>query len=158
MEIIRELLTLIGRVPATFWGVVFGSFFTLVGVKWTNRANDRRLQAQLSHEREMQKKEQELSLRKDVYLAAVEAMSAGIVAVNRFTDVCIPSNNITGMYYEKAPSIDKVKIIAGEETVKVLGHFMRELNTTWAQLLTRRAPLEMLKHQLDILAQQMASL
>ena len=77
---LSKLLVLVREIPATFWGVVFGSFFTLVGIKLTNRANNQRLQAQLSHERELQKKERELSLRREVYLTAVEAMSAGIVA------------------------------------------------------------------------------
>ena len=53
----------------------------------TNRASDRRLRAQLDHDRELKARERELSLRNDVYLAAAEAVSAGFYAVARFADL-----------------------------------------------------------------------
>lgn len=104
------------QVPPGLWtvtstvGVVFAAFIALRGVKHTNRENNKRQQEQLSHEREMQKIERELSLRKEVYLAAIEAMSAGIIAIKRFSDVCIPSDKLTEIYFEKTPLIDKVKL------------------------------------------------
>jgi len=70
MNIHSQLLALIERIPATFWGVVIGSFFSLGGIVIANRANDRRLREQLKHDREMRNRDRELSLRKDVYLSA----------------------------------------------------------------------------------------
>jgi hypothetical protein len=47
------------NVPATFWGVLAGSFFTLLGVWLTNRAQGRRLDRQLEHERTLKSEERE---------------------------------------------------------------------------------------------------
>src|SRR5258706_7277488 len=103
-----KLVALLGREPATFWGVVTGSFLTLIGVIATNKGNDRRLAAQLTHDREMQARERDQILRKDIYLAAAEAIQAGVSAIPRFGDLNIPHNDLLKDYTQKAPSIAKV--------------------------------------------------
>jgi hypothetical protein len=55
----RELTDLAQKIPATFWGVLAGSFFTLVGVTFTNRSNDKRLSKQLAHDRQIKAKERD---------------------------------------------------------------------------------------------------
>ena len=72
------MIELIEPIPAAFWGVVAGSFFSIFGVWLTNRSSDRRLLRQLNYDREAKAKERELTLKKDVYLSAAEAISAGI--------------------------------------------------------------------------------
>ena len=67
----------LSRVPATFWGVVAGSFFSLGGVWLSNRNSARNLKAQLDHDRATRAKEREMSMRKDIYLAAAETIAAG---------------------------------------------------------------------------------
>jgi len=141
MHLLHELLALIAKIPPTFWGVVFGAFFSLGGVVLTNRANDRRLQAQLSHERELRKKERELSLLKDVYLAAVEAIATGINTIRYFPDMSIPYDKLMVEYGKKAPAIAKVYLIGGEETVKAIVHLISELSATYLQLHAKRIPL-----------------
>jgi hypothetical protein len=152
---VSELLALIGKIPATFWGVVFGAFFSLGGVILTNRANDRRLRAQLSHERELRKKDREMSLRKDIYLAAAEAISTGITAIGQFVNMEIPNDKLTEAYVEKSPSIAKVHVIAGEETIKALAPLLSELGAAYLQLLAKRIPLALQKNQITILERQM---
>ena len=105
----------IESIPATFWGVIIGAFFSLSGVALTNRANDRRLHAQLAHDRQIKDRERELTLRKDVYLAAAEAISAGLMTVGRFADLEIPHDKLTEIYLEKSPAIAKVHVIAREK-------------------------------------------
>ena len=73
-------------VPGTFWGVFIGSFFAFGGVMLSNRASNRRLQAQFEYERELRNHDRELALRKDVYLAATEAISAGLESVAKMAD------------------------------------------------------------------------
>ena len=90
-----ELWALIEKIPASFWGVVVGAFFSLGGVALTNRATDRRQRKQLAHDREVKDRDRELSLRKDVYLAAAEAISAGFMSVSRFPNLDVPHEKIT---------------------------------------------------------------
>src|SRR5438093_10325384 len=127
MNAVTALFALIEKIPATFWGVVVGAFFALCGVALTNRANDRRLRAQLVHDRQIKDRDRELSLRKDVYLAAAEAISAGFMAVGRFPNLDLPNEEITAGYIEKSPSVAKVHVIAREETMRAVAILTGEL-------------------------------
>lgn len=158
MDILTEVLRLIEKIPATFWGVVIGSFFTLGGIVLTNRANDRRLREQLRHDRELRNRDRELSLRKDVYMSAAEAIWAGLIAVGRFGDLEIPNNKVTEAYTEKSPAIAKVHVIANEQTVRAQTNLASELNATYMRLFAKRVPLITKKVQISNLQQQIDSL
>ncbi len=128
-------------IPASFWGIVIGSFFSLGGVALTNRAGDGRLRAQFEHERLQKTKDREMALRKDVYLAAAEAVAAGINAIGRFANFDLPNDQITGNYIEKAPAISKVHVIAKTETVQAVMRFTTELGVLFLKLFARRFEL-----------------
>ena len=89
MTWLTDILALVEKIPASFWGVVFGSFLSLVGVVVSNRANDRRLRQQLAHDRELKNREREHSLRKDIYLATAEAIATGINSIGSFANLDI---------------------------------------------------------------------
>ena len=156
-SILDQLLTLIARIPAAFWGVVIGSFFSLGGIVIANRANDRRLQKQLRHDREMRNRDRELSLRKDVYLSVAEAVLAGIVVIGRIADLDIPNNKVMEAYADKAPAIAKAHVIANERTIEVLTNLVGELNAVTLRMFTKRFPLTALKTQISNLQQQISS-
>jgi len=151
MDVLTKLLELIEKIPATFWGIAIGSFFSLSGVALTNRANDRRLRAQLTHDRDMKTREREQSLRKDIYLAAAEAISAGLLAIGRFPNLDIPNDKLTDPYTDKTPSIAKVHVIATEETTKAVANFVGELSAAYLRLLTKRYPLIAEKGQITVM-------
>jgi hypothetical protein len=159
----HEFLDLLKDYPslATFFGAVATSFSALaallgviVGITLTNRGNNKRLEKQLSHERELRKKEREMSLRKDIYLVAVEAISTGITSIGQFANMEIPNDKLTEAYIEKFPSIAKVHVIAGEETIKALAPLLSELDAAYLQLLAKRIPLALQKNQITILERQ----
>jgi hypothetical protein len=62
----------------TLLGIVLGSLLTIVGVILTDASNTKRLRLQHEHERALESKERDASLRRETYL---EAISAGMVAV-----------------------------------------------------------------------------
>jgi len=157
MNILNLFLALIGKIPATFWGVVIGSFFSLGGIVIANRANDRRLRKQFKYDREMRNRDRELSLRKDVYLSAAEAVSAGITAIGRFADFEIPNNKLTEAYIDKSPAIAKAHVIANERTVAALTNLEIELSAAYLHLFAKRNPLVAQSNQISILQQQMDS-
>jgi hypothetical protein len=157
MIILTGVLRLIEKIPATFWGVVIGSFFTLGGVMLTNRANNRRLREQLRHDRELRNRDRELSLRKDVYMSAAEAIWAGLFAVGRFGDLDIPNNKITEAYMEKSPAIAKVHVIANEKILRAQTDLVSELNATYMRLFAKRVPLITQKMEISNLQQKIDS-
>lgn len=155
MNVLTNLLT---QIPATFWGIIIGASFTLattlISLISTNRANDRRLQAQLAQDRDLKNREREMALRKDIYLAAAEAAAAGLFAVSRFANLDIPHDKLTEGYLDKAPSIAKVHIIASEKTVKAVLNFSTELSAAFLRLSVKRFQLVAQKQHIEFLRAQ----
>lgn len=153
----------------TIWGIIITGVLTLGAslgsIILANEFNNRRLkeqlaqdrdlkQAELDHERDLTTREREMSLRRQVYLAAAEAASAGILAVTRFPNLDIPDEQLTEGYLAKAPSIIKVHIVAKEETVRAVTNFSAELGATFLRLFARRLPLVLQKQQIAFLRGQ----
>ena len=154
MSVLIYLLALIEMIPGTFWGVIIGGFFTLGGIILTNRARDRGIQVQLADDRKLKNREREMELRKDIYLAAAEAASAGLIAVTRFANLDTPDEKLTEDYLTKSPSIIKVHIIANEETVRAVTNFTAELGVAFLRLFAKRLPLVLQKQQIEFLRAQ----
>lgn len=136
-----NLFEMIGKVPATFFGVVFGSFVSLGGVVLSNFATDRRLREQLRHDREQIDRQRELSLKKDVYLAAAEAISCGINSISKFANLDIPNGDVTREYSDKSSAIAKVYVIARDETVSALANLTDAIDAAQLRLTAKRLPL-----------------
>lgn len=150
-----DILTLMEKIPASFWGVVVGSFLSLGGVVVSNRANDRRLRQQLAHDRELKNRERELSLRKDIYLAAAEAIATGINSIGSFANLDISNDKLTAAYIDKSPSIAKVHVIAQKDTTRAIVKLVGELGAAYLRLFARRLPLLAEKQRIAVIKDQM---
>lgn len=150
----QTILIWLDRVPATFWGVIAGSFFTLLGVFLSNRAQAHRLEQQLEHDRTLKNEERLLALRRDVYLPAAEAVSAGMMLVGRFSDLSISQEKLLGDWTEKSPAIAKANLIAEDPTVEALAKFNTELGALLFRLLSIRIPLSGKQQHANFLLEQ----
>lgn len=119
----------IERIPATFWGVLAGSFFTLLGVWFSNRAQSRRLERQLQHERLIKREERELTLKRDVYLPAAEAVFAGMALLGRLPDLSVPQERLLEDWSAKSPAIARANLVASDSTLEGLARFSASLNS-----------------------------
>jgi hypothetical protein len=156
MKFMSCIFHLIEAIPASFWGVVVGSFFSIGGIAITNRANDLRLRAQFEHEREQKTKDREMALRKEIYLDAVDAISAGMTAIGHFANLDLPDDKITNVYLEKSPAISKVHVIARTETVQALTSFTSQLVALFLTLSAQRSELRREKNTLALFDAQIA--
>lgn len=143
-------------IPASFWGVVVGSFFSIMGVAITNRASDKRLRAQFEHERESKTKDREMALRKEVFLSAAEAVLAGMNTVGRFANFDIPNDEVAQPYVEKASAIAKVHVIARTETILPLAQFTSRLGALHIELFARRHEMMNERSALAVVDSQVA--
>lgn len=150
------LIHFLESIPATFWGVTFGSLFSLGGVALTNRASDRRLRAQFEHERIQKTKEREMTLRKEVFLAAAEAVAAGMNAIGRFANLDLTNDQISGDYIEKSPAIAKVHVIAKAETIQAMVNFTGELSALFLKLFAKRFELMEKRSSIALIDNQVA--
>lgn len=149
-----DLLPLIEKIPATFWGVIVGSFFTITGVVLTNLSNTKRLNIQLGHDRELKKLERELSLRKEIYLAAAEAISAGLVVIGRIGNLNIAYDKLMESFEEKSPSIAKVNVIAADDTIRAFTAFMEELTGAILRISHQRIKLGAIQQRISLIQKQ----
>lgn len=145
------LLNLFESIPGSVWGTLFGACITLVVVVLTNRAHDRRLQTQLDQDRELKNREREMALRKEIYLAAAEAVHTGMIAINRFANLSIPHDNLIDSYTNKATSIAKIHVIGKDETLTAVLAFSATLDATFLRLFAKRGPLVLLNQKIDTL-------
>lgn len=149
MPHVIDLFVFLKKIPSAFWGVSVGSFFSLGGVIISNRANDRRLRRQLEHDRALRNRELELSLRKDVYLAAAEAISAGINSLSRFANLGIPDDSVADDYVTKSPAIAKAYVIAKDDALVAILRLSDALEGAFFRLFAKRAPLIVQKAQIE---------
>lgn len=149
-----KFLALLAEVPSSLWGVVVGGILTLSGVFLTNRATNRRLHQQLEHDRLLKQKERDLSLRKEIYLAAAETIAEGLNSLIRFADLRIPHDKLSERYIEKSASIAKVHVVASEPTARALLTFLSELSAAFLRLYAKRYPLSSEYESLAVLDEQ----
>lgn len=130
------------EISPTFLGIIVGSLFTIIGVILTNASNTKRLRLQHEHEQHLESKERDATLRRDTYLSAIEAISAGMVAVGHYGELSIPEGELMRAYTEKIPAISKVIIVGKDETLKAVVHFNTELTGVFMRLGSKRLRLE----------------
>lgn len=146
----------LNAIPASFWGVVVGAFVSIVTVALTNRAHDKRLRDQFEHEWATKTKEREMALRREVFLSAAEAISAGMSSIGRFANFDIPNDQVTEPYVEKAPAISKIHVIANTETILPLAQFTSRLGALYLELFARRYELMSEKNSIALIDDHIA--
>ena len=136
-------LEMFESIPATFWGVIVGSFFSLSGVVISNRATETRQRAQFENDQRVRKEERELALRKEVYMAAAEAIHTGMLMLTKLSNFEIPVDEHIRPYLDKAPALAKVQIVASEDTIRAVFDVAGEISSSILRLTGMRIPLDM---------------
>ena len=131
-----------GSVPATVVGFVIGAVITVVGVVLTNAANTKRLRIQHEHDREMRSRDRDLNLRRDIYLAAIEAITTGVVVISRFGDLNVSGPELMMAYTDRSPALGKVSIVGKGETIKAVARFSQEITGAFLRLTSMRERTE----------------
>ena len=94
------------------------------------------------HERQVKVQEREMALRKEIYLGAAEALSAGFSAVGRLSNMNISAQDAVADFNAKSGSLTKVNIIANIDTLRAVAAFTSELGACILQLQGARVPVE----------------
>jgi hypothetical protein len=132
------------EISPTVLGIVIGSFFTVIGVILTNASNTKRLRLQHEHEQRLESKERDLKMRRETYMAAMEAISAGMTAVGKFAELSLSEQELWQPYFEKSPAIGKVLIVGRNDTIKAMANFSSELTGTFLRLSAKRSSLDVI--------------
>jgi hypothetical protein len=149
-DFLQFFAQLLDKIPATFWGIVVGSLFTLSGIFFTNRANERRLSLQLQNDRELKNREREMTFRIDTYAAAAEAVAVSMGALSKFSELSFSLKEVSATYLEKSPVLAKVNLVAGEDTIRALANFGAEYAGAFFRLTQQRMVLGILQEQIAV--------
>ncbi len=142
-----DIVSYFESIPPTFIGIILGSFLTVLGVILTNASNTKRLRLQHEHEQELENKARDLNMRRDIYMEAMEAVSAGLVAVSRFSELNNTPEDLMRTYTDLSPKIGKVIIVAKNETIKAVTTFNSAMTGAFMRLTTKREKLNALFQQ-----------
>lgn len=136
----HPVLALINLLPAPAWNVI-AALIALSGVMLTIWVQGKRLAAQFQHDRGLKDRDREMSMRKEIYLAAAEAIAVGIHSLGNFNNVKVPTEDLLKDYLGKVPALAKTYVIATVETVQAINGFTNAMTSAHLKLQLLRAPL-----------------
>jgi len=165
---LQQVVELFARLPDTLKAVIIASVVTfvgtsvaalvaLIGVLVTNRGHEKRFRRQLEHDQEQKRLEREMSLRKEVYLDAAEAIMSSLAALGRLADVAVPQDELAKQFSEMTGALAKVHIIGSSATLSAVSIFSTELTSAVLDLSLARYPLLQKQAQLKIMEDQTQS-
>jgi len=135
MESINNFMN---TIPAVIWSAIIASLLTIFGVWLTNRGNARRQSELLAHEEKKFKFEQNLALKKEVFLEVAASFSRALSVFPRLVDLTIPQKEMFSVMDEHGPTVAKSYLIAKEDTVSKLLAYSNEVTEAYFPLLKSR--------------------
>lgn len=152
MEYIENI---INTIPDVIWAAVIASFLTFLGVMLTNRGNQNSLAMHLSHDKEKFIYEQEVSLKKEVFLESAAAFSQSLAAIPKLANLDISMEDINADLAGYVPTSAKLYLIANLETVTNAVNFSNELGEVFLSLVKSRTELDDMKEAISIYQEMM---
>lgn len=146
-----DLISLLENIPPAFSGVIIGSFLTIIGVVLTNISNTKRLKIQHEHELNIRTKERDLNMRREIFMDAMEAISAGITAISRFSELSETPESLMQSYSKLTSKLGKVTIVGQNETIEALANFQLEINGAFLRMSAKREKFDKLLQQSQII-------
>jgi hypothetical protein len=136
--------------PAVIWSGVIGSGMTLLGVLLVNKSNNNRHKMQLKHESDEKAKDRLATLRKEVYLLAVEEMVKASDFLGRLPTFDFtkgnPAEGLTGLY----ASMAKLQMVAGKQTAVLIGEMQATFTEVFFKLLVKANPIHGYNSDIEI--------
>ena len=104
---------------------------------------------QLHENRKWKTKEHDLNLKKDVYLAAVEAVWAAMFAMSQLVNANQPDSEILKEYSKKAPDLSKARFLADPVLRYAFQNFTVEYSLNVLDLCIKRQPFLAIHQQIS---------
>jgi hypothetical protein len=147
----QKMVDLLSQVPDIVWAALLASFLTLGGVLITNRNSRIQKLAELQHDANQRDREREMALRRDVYLAAAEAISKGQNILTRLIELNVSDQELGAEFIRDSAAIAKIQVVGTNSTVQAVSAFSQELGAAYLELLLKRVPLIERKNEIELL-------
>jgi hypothetical protein len=147
-----EITCYLSKVPDVIWAAIIASLLTFGGVWLTNRGNNKRLVAQLNHDAAERSRERQMSLRRDVYLKAAEAIAKAFSIIMGLPQADVQSTTWKADVNSVSESLLKVHVVGTDDTVTAVTRFSCAFSKALLSLTEKRLPLDQLKARIDSLS------
>lgn len=128
--------------PVPLWTAAVAAAFSLLMVVVTNLFNDRRLRKQFEYERSIRNEDRSAQMRREIYLAAAEAIHAGIVAIMSLGNIDKTVEDATREFTAKSPAISKAQLIAGAAVLRSVTDVNTEIGIATIKMASWRIPVD----------------
>lgn len=128
-------------IPDVVWAAIIASFLTIIGVLLTNRSNRLELMIRLRHESDQRDREREMTLRRDVYVPAIEAIFKLPRFLSDFADLDADQGALYKEITNALSSIAKMQLVAKNKTTQTTMAFTSEFGTSYLGLTLKRLAL-----------------
>lgn len=144
------LLQVFNGVPAIVWSGLFAASFALGGVLISNSGNNRRLRIQLRHDAAEKSKDRVTNMRREVYLKAVEDMTAASQHLGSLPQRDIIESDLTLDMQGFFSSCAKIQVIAEPDTALKVGRLGAYYGELMLKLMVKVGPLQTARSEVKI--------
>lgn len=138
---VTDIINALSKIPNVVWSGLIASLVTLSGVMLSNRSNTKRLIRQLNHDAAQKEKDRFNSLRRDVYLKAVEEASKVGGFFGKIPTLDPATTNIGDGLSEFISAFAKLQLVSQPETTKLAGELMTRYGEILILLLQKATPV-----------------
>ncbi|MGP1722307.1 hypothetical protein [Shewanella frigidimarina] len=136
------------NIPIVIFSVALGSLISFVGVMISNKSNNERFKAQLLHDERERELERKSSLRKDVYLLAVEELVKANSYLGSLPQADIVNTNIATGIQGFLQSAAKLELVAENDTAEALSELVMGYMQLFLDLTVRVMPINTLHNNI----------
>jgi hypothetical protein len=144
---------LIHGIPLALWVTiivaVLSPIITLISVGRSNGASRKNLKDQLAHDADQRDRERKMSLRREVYLQAAEALAHANTLIGRLSNPNSDEHAIAEEWAKDLVTISKTHIVGNDETVAAVMTYVNVLGPAFLEMLGRRVPLVLRKQMIE---------
>ena len=138
------------QVPDVVWAALIAAGVAFVSTWLSNRNSRKQLRMQLASTAQQQDRDRTMSLRRDVYLPAVEALARLQGALGQLTDVNADQEAIGRQIVTDLATLAKIHLVASESTITALMEYQKAFMPAYLELIELRGPLVSRRRAIDL--------
>lgn len=153
----ESLLQLLNAVPSAVYAATTASTITLFGLWLQNRGESRRNSERLDHDAGQRDREREMTLRREVYLKAAEAMAHAQEYLAGLANAEVSPQQHEAMIKGVGADLNKVHIVGSMPTIRAIVEANQFFAQAVSDLSVHKLPLRRIAQEIDYQQQVIAS-
>lgn len=115
ISLLDSISNFFAKLPPGAW-TLLAATVAFLGVRATINDQGKRLSLQFGHDRALKDREREMQMRKEIFLGAAEAFSAGLKSLYRYPEPAILSTELIADYLTKSVAFARLYVVAKPAT------------------------------------------